>query len=491
MSWFSTEGASALGAGLLCPAGSVTDKELANRVIGYKRSVAGRYRAYTGDELDQLPPTPMHVSPKVDGELWLAIIEDGHVALVSPRLRVITGDVPVVQELRERVAPKCVGRTILAGELFAIRKGGRPRVGDVGVALAGGADAGVARLGYFVFDLVAGGDAQDPDAAAEYAAKFAVLERLIGKGKRCQLVPTEVLAGPEALRAKFDALVEPGKAEGLVARAEDHRIFKIKPAVHLDAAVIGFTERAPDPGMPEGDLCRSVLLALIREPGQFQIIGSCGNFGGDDMRRRMHALLAPLAAPSTYRYPSSTGALYRFVRPEVVVEVRVSDVQAEDSYARPIQRFVLEHDADRGWTPLRPMNGVSILHPVFQRLRGDKQVNAVDVRIDQVLERVVLDDAHEVAERVDLPVSEVLRRQVWTKVTKGKTAVRKLLVWRTHKDDQDALYPAFVVHWTDYSPGRKDPLKREVKLAPTQAAADALAEAFVEKGVKRGWQEAP
>ena len=39
------------------------------------------------------------------------------------------------------------------------------------------------------------------------------------------------------------------------------------------------------------------------------------------------------------------------------------------------------------------------------------------------------------------------------------------------KEKQDPNFPAFVVHWTDYSQGRKDPLKREVRLAPDEKIA--------------------
>lgn len=47
--------------------------------------------------------------------------------------------------------------------------------------------------------------------------------------------------------------------------------------------------------------------------------------------------------------------------------------------------------------------------------------------------------------------------------------------------------PAYVIHWTDYSPTRKRPLNRDVRLAPDQAAADRIAEQLVHDNIKRGW----
>ena len=480
MTPYATENAKPIGDGFLCPIGSVTSPDLASHVVGYKRSVASRYRALTPDELEQLPGGPLHVSPKIDGELWMMVLDGDEVYLVSPRHRVLYGDIPFIEEAKRTILPRCKGRTILAGELFALRKEGRPRVGDVGSALHGGE---VARLGFFVFDLMKGGTSGEEDAPNEYENRYPVLQELCAGGKRVQCVKTEIVSGTAEVERLFSEWAEGGKAEGLVVRAGDHRVFKVKPAFHLDAVIIGYTERVGDDGR---DLCRSVLLGLLRENGQYQILGSVGNFGGDDIRADFHALLSGDAAESNYRYPSSSGALYRFVEPKHVIEIRVSDIQSADANSRPIQRFVLEF-SDGAWLATQPMNGVSILHPVFVRRREDKTVNAVDIRASQVLERCVLDDLDEETAAIELPRSELLRREVWAKESKGNLAVRKLLVWKTNKDQTDASFPAFVVHWTDYSPGRMDPLKRVVRLAPTLAQANELADAMVVKGVKGGW----
>ena len=90
-------------------------------------------------------------------------------------------------------------------------------------------------------------------------------------------------------------------------------------------------------------------------------------------------------------------------------------------------------------------------------------------------------------EALRLPASEVIRREVYTKTTKGKVAVRKLLIWKTGKDALDPRYPAYVVHWTDYSPGRRDPIKRTVRPAPDEAEATALGDELITKNIKRGW----
>ncbi len=84
----------------------------------------------------------------------------------------------------------------------------------------------------------------------------------------------------------------------------------------------------------------------------------------------------------------------------------------------------------------------------------------------------------------------MVRREVWTKASKGKQTVRKLLVWKTNKQDIDAEFPAWVVHFTDYCPDRRDPLKRTVRLAPDEPTVTLIADELVAANIKRGWQPA-
>jgi hypothetical protein len=466
VSLFDLSKAEPMGAGKFSPAGSVLDPELAKLVGSYKRTIASRYRSLGPDELDELPPGGLFVSPKIDGELWFLVVEGDEIALVAPNGKVLTGDVPVLVEARKLTLPRAKGRLVLAGELFAVRKGGRPRVGDLAKAMGGGASADVERIGFHAFDLLTGGDATNPGPMPEYGDRLEALRRLCEGGKRLQAIRTEEASNAERVRELFAEWAEGGKGEGVVARSKDlGRIHKIKPFFTLDAAVVAFTVRTDEPTQ-----VRSLLLAVMKENGQFQIIGSCGNMGGGDLRADLFSKLFSDVIPSGYSHASSSGALFQFVKPTMVVEVKVTDLQAEDSDGKPIKRMVLElgPNAER-WVAVAPMVGVSILHPV--------------------LERVFLEDVDKKAERIELPKSEVLDRRVWTKVTKGQTAVRKLIVWKTNKEGVDPRFSPFVVQWTDYSAGRKEPLQREVRRAPTQDSARAIAEAMVVENIKRGWNE--
>ena len=484
-SHYTLDEASPLGPAKLTPSGALVDPTLAGMVASYKRTIASSYRSIRPDELRKyLPAGQLLVSPKVDGQIWFLILEEGEAILANPAGRVIAGQHPVLVEATRTALPRTAGRTVIAGELFALRRGGRPRVGDVAVAMSGGANAEVARMGFFGFDLIEGGDAEAPAPGKEYPERLATLERLLEGGKRLKCVRTETIEGANEVIRLYKEWVEGGAGEGLVVRpVAEPRVYKVKPVFTLDAVIVGYTNRREDPTM-----VRSLLLALMRENGQFQLVGTCGGGLSDHDRGTFLERLQPLECASSYRHASREGALYRLVRPEVVIEIEIADVQTEDAVGRSVPRMVLEFD--EGWRPTQALPGVSMFAPRFKRLRDDKEVNPTDIRVGQLLETVLVEQIDTPAAAPDRPASTVLVRRAWAKVTKGNTAVRKLLVWKTNKDEVDPRWPPFVVHWTDYSPTRKDPLKREVKLAPDQDSALELADALITKHIKRGWNEA-
>ena len=56
-------------------------------------------------------------------------------------------------------------------------------------------------------------------------------------------------------------------------------------------------------------------------------------------------------------------------------------------------------------------------------------------------------------------------------------------------DIPEGRYPAYVFHYTDFSSGRKDPLKKDLRVAATEEQINAIFDAFVAENVKKGWTE--
>jgi hypothetical protein len=131
----------------------------------YKRAVASRYRALGPADLSELPSGKLWVSPKIDGELWVAVLDGGSATLTNPSGRTLEG-APVCADLAD-VAKRVKGRTVLVGELFAAGGKPRPRVGDVTSVLADGGKA-LDRLGWHCFDAL---EVDGIAASASYARR--------------------------------------------------------------------------------------------------------------------------------------------------------------------------------------------------------------------------------------------------------------------------------------------------------------------------------
>ena len=93
-----------------------------------------------------------------------------------------------------------------------------------------------------------------------------------------------------------------------------------------------------------------------------------------------------------------------------------------------------------------------------------------------------------VADDMILPSSTVMTREVAVKTLKGATMVRKLLLWKTNKEEASRDHPAYVLHLTDFSPNRKEPLKHDIRVSSSEAQIQSLLEEWRKKYFVRGWK---
>jgi hypothetical protein len=267
--------------------------------------------------------------------------------------------------------------------------------------------------------------------------------------------------------------------EGIVVRTTENQIHKIKPEISIDAAVVGFTERTRG-GVAE------LLLALMRPAGNFQLIGRVDIGFKEAERYELSRTLTPLVVQSNYLAASRAGALFRFLRPEVVVEVKCNDLLSIRSSGEPVRRMALTYNQD-SWQPIRPMPAISLINAVFLRTRNDKMVSPDSIRMSQVNDLVPI-EIPDITGSIQLPCSTVLRREVFSKVVNGQLCVRKLVAWKTNKDKIDPLYPAYVVFFTDFVPGRSAPLKTDVRVASGLEKIGVLADTWLSENITRGWK---
>ncbi|MBV8634197.1 MAG: ATP-dependent DNA ligase [Burkholderiaceae bacterium] len=460
------------GGGRKAPVGGLADEALLETLRNYKRQIAKRYRVIDASQMERiLPAGNLWISPKLDGELWFLVKRGDDLALCAHNGRVIHG-IPMLQDIAKRVtdAPDFV----IAGELVAAIGAGRPRSPQLATAFAD--EQYVSNLAFHAFDLVADGDTDALGTA--YVQRIEQLQSWLSEaGTVATVVGDAAAAG-----SHYREWVAAGNHEGLVVRSEQNVTYKIKPHFTIDVVVVAYGVRL----VGEVRQLRELAVALVRDDGTLQLLGTVGGGFSEEERITWLARLEKLESDSSFRMANSEGTLSRFVRPELIIEVRCSDLLVSDSEDRPIRRMALSWDAERGYQPIGEQVTAVMLHPAFLRERTDKRVDAGDVGQGQVTSRVQFED-----ERSEAAPSEatgiIVERKVWTKETKGLVAVRKYALIETQRDGRD--YPPFVLFMTDYSPGRADPLQTALRSAGSRDVAQLQIAAWIEENIKKGWNE--
>src|SRR5262249_43706977 len=154
----------------------------------------------------------------------------------------------------------------------------------------------------------------------------------------------------------------------------------------------------------------------------------------------------------------------------------------------PIKTMVVHWNRERRrYEGVRRMPLVSLTSPQFVRRRGDKAVNPTDIRIQQRSDLVEVSLVDRDTQQPERPRSTLLRREVRTKEMKGAVMVRKLVMRQTNKEADSDDYPAYVIHYTDYSPNRKMPLEREIRVSSSPDQITELWEELAAEGFTKGW----
>ena len=464
-----------LGSGEFFPINSNENEKLKYEISQYRTLVASRYQAISPSEVNKvISGNEFIISRKYDGEFWYLSTNGKQSELLAPNGRVIRGKLPILE-----LAENLPSGWLLAGELFVANPGKRERVGDISQILAKSEKADVKSLTFAVFDWVISPEKHWKDEAT--VERLKQIQELISNKENLIAIPTQIVKSTEDISSYYSEKVDKEKAEGIIVKSDDGRIFKVKPGIDLDVAIIGFTERENSSGQKE---IRSVLTGLMKEDGTVIPIGSSSNILESVSRTDLFEKLNLIKIESQYRQSSTGGQLYQFCKPEVIVEIKAVDIQVEDSKALPIKKPALKIDNNQ-WTVIGKINALSLSNIALVRIREDKPVDATSVRFSQVAEYLPADTQ---VTSIDVKPT-IIKRQVWAKKSADKTDVRKLVVWKTNKDEFDPNFPAFVVHWTDYSSTRKAPLAREVRPVMSEIIALEVSNQLIVENIKKGWEE--
>ena len=438
----------------------------------YKCSVAGKYRPLKPEEINSIPKGNNLVSRKIDGELWLAYIWKEGAMLFTKGGRFIK-EGQIIKSLKGCL-PDDINSLIVAGELY-IQKEFRERVGDVAKAIS---QKKYNNLFFSIFDLV---KIEGKVLALNYEKRLEELKAIFNSSNQnLSIVETKEINDKSSIKDFYNKCVKQEKSEGIIVRTATEITYKIKPSISIDALVIGFTNK-----VNESEKIRSILLGLKRTDNTIQLIGACGNLS-NELREDLFKKLISIECGSKFRHSSSDGNLYRFVKPKVVLEIKCTEIQEEDSNANSIRRMVLDYKDDT-WEPLSLTKCVSLIHPVILRERHDKLPDLSDVRISQLESFIHSNVLEEKVKKITLPKSELIDRKVWTKDGKKGISIRKIITLQTFKSETWDGWPEWIVFYSDYSSGRKIPLERKLKTARSLDEANTVAKKLIESNIKKGW----
>ena len=455
------------------------NKELANIAKTYKRKVAGGFMLIEGAKLmDKIGGEDYCVTRKIDGTMQILFYRDGEVSAYSTN-GVERRELPCLKEFAQLAGQAGYKSITIAAELYAtIRSEGRERVGDVATALSDGQL--LDKLHLAPFDIL---DVEGEEyTASHYKETLALLNQQFS-GSLVKPVEGRLATSKQEVMQIYQQWVDEEGAEGLVVHSELPITYKVKPRHSIDAVIIGYTV-----GENENEhAVRDLLLAVMRGDGVLQQFGATGNGLSQEQRTQLYAQLSQMNAESDYFHTDSRNMAFQMVRPEVVVEVTVIDFAAENAAGEAKMNMLLDYDANRGYTVRASSAGVAAHSMVFERIRDDKSANATDIRLSQITDLCAFSQEKTIS-MSDLPTSELLVRRVFTKGKGDKFAVQKYLVWKTNKEES-GMFPAYVLHYTDLSLGRKDPLKRDLRVSSSREQIMQLLDDMLASNIKKGWNE--
>ena len=439
----------------------------------YKRKTASRYLPVSSEEITTkiIPSDLYSVSKKYDGHLYLLHFNGKTATLYNHGGKQLS-NLGLLQEANDLLKGKCT-EVVLAGELFLHKEGERSRSFDLTSAL----DDNHKDIQYKVFDILTLDGEEKDFNIKELDAK---LKELLKTGISVNAVETSFVESRKEIDSLFQDIVVKGNEEGIIVQSDNGPTYKIKPLITLDAVVVGFSEGEGS----RANKLKEVLLALQISEDEYLTIAKVGNGFTDEQRDSIFKELEKQKVDSDYVEVSSSNIAFTMVKPIKVVEFSCLDVYNENSKGS-IKKMSLKFDKE-SYSAVFKKPSVSVTAGVFLSFRDDKKVNTEDVGISQITKIISLETNEKSIS--ELKESELLHREVYVKESKGIKKVRKFVVWKTNKEESNE-FPAFVYHYTDYSPGRKDPLKKEIKVSENLKQIEDILKLELEENVKKGWEK--
>lgn len=321
------------------------------------------------------------------------------------------------------------------------------------------------KLKFVIFDVILldKKDCQTQD----YTNRVAILKTL-PKTELAFIPEFQEISSLAELNRFYKGQVAKGQ-EGIVYHESTNgSAYKFKPKFNIDLAIVGYVE-----GTDElAGQAVSVMGALVKD-GSYQLIARVG-VADPSAREPLFKELSQNKLESEYTETDSDARPIIWVKPTRVVELNAEDIGWEDTKGGQWTNAVLKVAGGK-YVYQGQGEIFKPFHPTMERLREDKAPGACT--FDQLPGTEL-----KLRKAATTNQANILVREVYTKVLKGKTAVKKIIAW----ENLDAT-PKYVIHTTDYSAGRADSLQEDTKATNYKDEMTAYIAAWKAEEITKGW----
>jgi hypothetical protein len=439
----------------------------------YKNSVTRKYISITKDEIDTIDGDKWFVSKKIDGQLWFYVKEGKNSKIINSNESELTSKLKdIINELDKKF--KARKNLILAGELYYLTKD-RERYGDTISGLGDKIKSKNLRFG--IFDIV-----YSDKTYSLYKDKYNLLLKVATKNEKnfAHVIEHEII-DKKQISKYFKDKIEKNNFEGLILR-NDSQIYKLKMEETADLLVTGFTLGS------KTHQVRSVSLGYYLNDNEIIHIGSCGAFDSETLKKNLFKKLDRLKITSNFQKIASNGTAYIFVKPEIVVEVKLLEMQGDKSNDQPIRHLKFEFK-DNKLNATGKARSVSILNSKIINIRSDKKASLDDCGLNQIIKisGIPKEEFKEVSNK-DLLKSKTLKKEIFKKEGKKGIAIKKFLFWKSNKE-KTKDYPSYLCYFLDYSEGRSDQIKRKLYPFEDEKLGLDYLRKLIDENIKKGWEK--
>jgi hypothetical protein len=435
----------------------------------YKSNQASKYIPVRGDEIltKVFDCEKYSISTKYDGHLCFIVKDKGEIYLLN-----FNGNPFQRQDLIDESNILLDKEGILVGEIFNYKENQRTRSFDLVKNLKNNDSS----IKIVVFDLINfDGTSYEKSLWDE---KKELINKLLSKGKNIfSIEETEVISRKD-IQTEYEDRVINKNQEGLIVKGFNGPTFKIKPKLTFDFVVLGYSLGYSD----NFNLLKELLFGIMIEKDEFLIVGKVG--GGFTIEQRTSLLegLKNLKVESNLIEPSGSKTPFTFIKPKKVIEVESVDI-VNNTSDQIIKKSVIKFEKNK-YSKIDNKPSVSLISPIYKGFRDDKKVETDQVGLVQITRLIEL--KNEISETSNKSNSKILKKEIYSKETKGVKMVKKYFLWETNSSSED--YPKFVFYKIDYSPSRGDKLQRDIKVSNNQSQIVKIFSDQIETDIKKGWE---